>query len=956
MYQSWKEKISHLIKSRILYLYIVFILLGAGLIYRIFMLQIVNGEQYLENYQLKIIKERSVSSTRGKIYDRNGNILAYDEIAYNITFEDTFEDNKGKNQKLNDTLLKLIDLIEENDDQIISDFGIYVNEDNQYVFSVSDTKLARFLADIYGKKKITDLDYDERNSTPDDVINYLCGEKKYKIGDYMDPEDTNTFVPGLGMNKRDVLKLCILRYYLSLNSYKKYVATVVANDVSYETLAVVMENSSELPGVSVSSSTIRRYNEGVYFSQIIGYTGRISTEEYEELSQLDDNYTSNDNVGKTGIENSMESYLQGKKGSETIYVDVTGRILDTSDYIRPVSGSDVYLTIDKDLQIAVYHILEQKVAGILVSKIRNVKEYNHPEGASASSIIIPIDDVYNALFENNVIDTSRFSKDYASDIEKDVYQTYLANQSSTLDSIRVQLESGTTPYNKLSKENKAYQSFIISMLSSDNNGILIKEKIDKEDTVYKAWTNEETISISDYLHYCISQNWVDTSNLNIDEKYSDSDEIYSALIEYIISKLENNTEFSKKIYKYMILNNSISGKQICMILYNQDIINVDESKIKALKNNKISSYQFMVDCISDLSITPAQLALNPCSASCVITDVNSGNVLALVSYPSYDNNKLANSADSSYLYKLNNDASMPLWNYATQHKCAPGSTFKMVSSVAGMEEGVIDTKENILCTGYFDKLTGVTHKCWIAPGRHGNLNVTEGIANSCNCFFYEVGYRLATDEDGYNDTYGIERLYKYADLFGLSEKSGVEIAESEPHVSDAFPVPTAIGQGTAAYTTVGLSRYVTAVANSGTVYNLTLIDKVIDANGKCVLDNSATVRNTVDISSSEWNAIHNGMRKVVQSKNYFDIGVEVAGKTGTAQESASKPNHALFVGYAPFNSPEISIATRIMNGYSSDFAAQASKDVFMYYYNLAGEEELITGTADQPLSAGTAGD
>lgn len=216
---------------------------------------------------------------------------------------------------------------------------------------------------------------------------------------------------------------------------------------------------------------------------------------------------------------------------------------------------------------------------------------------------------------------------------------------------------------------------------------------------------------------------------------------------------------------------------------------------------------------------------------------------------------------------------------------------------------------------------------------------------------------MSQDEDGYNATIGIETLAKYVDLFGLNEVSGVEISEATPQVSDAFPVPSAIGQGTHAYTTVGLARYVTAVANEGTVFNLTLVDKVTDTNGNLQFDNTAEVRNVIELDDDIWEAIHEGMRMVVEKKPYFNVlAVDVAGKTGTAQETSSRADHALFVGFAPYQDPEIAIATRVLNGYTSDYAAQITKDIVMYYYGLAEEDEIITGTADQPLTATTTGD
>lgn len=955
MFNKWKESIITVISSRLFVLLIAFILLCSTLVYRLFDLQIVKGEDYLNNFQLKIVRERSLPSTRGNIYDCNGNLLAYNELAYNITLEDVYESGSDKNANINDTIYRLIKLIEQNGDEVISDFNIRVNEDGEYVFTVEGTKLQRFLADVYGKKYTSDLDYDEKTATPDDVIDYLCSRKKYGIGYYEEPGVSSSFVPGGGYTKEEIVQIITIRYALSLNSYQKYIVTTVASDVSEETLAVVIENSDVLPGVSVAQDTIRKYNDPVYFSQIIGYTGKISTDEYAVLSEENENYSLNDYVGKTGIEQSMESYLQGVKGSETIYVDNMGKIIETADYVEPIAGNDIYLTIDKDLQIAVYNILEQKIAGILVNKIRNTKV--SPEDEDSKDMYIPIDDVYFALFNNNVIDTSRFSQSYASETEKAVYEKFLTKKENVSAELYDELMVSATPYNKLSKEYQNYESYIVSMLMSDNHSVLIRDEIDTTDATYIAWTKDETISLKEYLNYAISMNWVDTTKLDLEVQYSDSDEIYAGLVDYIIESLQNNSEFNKKLYKYMIANNNISGKQICIILWDQDLINVEESQITGLKSGRISSYNFIIDCISNLEITPAQLALDPCSGSCVITDVNTGDVKALVSYPGYDNNRLANSADSEYLARLNSDLSRPLWNYATQNKSAPGSTLKMLVSVAGLEENVITLYEDIKCEGSFDKLTGTIHRCWIYPGAHGRLDLTEAIANSCNCFFYEVGYRMSQDVDGYNANVGIDTLSKYTDLFGLSEPSGVEISEASPQVSDAFPVPSAIGQGTHAYTTVGLARYVTAVANSGKVYNLTLIDKVTDTNGNLQFDNSAELRNEIELDDEVWDAIHAGMRQVVQKKAYFStVAVDVAGKTGTAQETSSRADHALFVGYAPYEDPEIAIAIRVLNGYTSDYAAQITKDVIMYYYGLAEEDEIITGTADQPLTATTTGD
>ena len=486
-------------------------------------------------------------------------------------------------------------------------------------------------------------------------------------------------------------------------------------------------------------------------------------------------------------------------------------------------------------------------------------------------------------------------------------------------------------------------SHIASFLYSD--GIIDFSKVDREDEMYIKWTKDETISLSEYLKYVIAMNWIDVSKLSLDNQYADSEEIFNHIVRYIKDKLQEDYDFQTRLYKYLLLDGYISGTQVCNILIEQNACNVDEEELQLWERGGESAYAFMINRISNLDITPAQLALDPCTGSMVVTNVNNGDVLALVTYPGYDNNLMANGVDAAYYAKLRSDNSNPLYNYATQQKTAPGSTFKMVSATAGLLEGVITTDSVIYCGGVFDKFNPGP-RCWIYPRGHGGLNVTGGIRNSCNVFFYEVGYRLGLVGGNYSPEIGLQKLATYADMYGLTEKSGIEIAENEPQVSDQDAVRSAIGQGSHSYTTVGLARYVTTVANSGTCYNLTLIDKTTDSNGNLLEEYNASVRNNVELPQSYWNAIHTGMRQVVQDKSYYaNLGVAVAGKTGTAQESASRPNHSLFVCYAPYEKPEIAIATRIAFGYTSSYAAQITKEALSYYFELRDTDDILSGTA-----------
>ena len=948
MLSDIKEWIKDAVFNRFTLLLIIYVVLIVVLVQRLFVMQIINGQDYLNNFKLTIKKETTLKSTRGNIYDRNGNLLAYNKLAYAVTIEDNFESGKKKNALINDSIFRAINIVESCGDTVSNDFNIIINEDGQYEFAVSGTRLTRFLADIYGHKLMDDLTTSERNSTPEDVVLYLADSKKYGIGHtVIDEKGDSSFVPLEGYTKEEVLKIMTVRYQLSTNSYQKYLSTVIADDVNENTVAAIKENSDILQGVGIEVNTLRMYNESQYFAHIIGYTGNASPDDLAELASSSHDYNGADMVGKSGIEKSMEEYLQGEKGKDVIYVDNMGKVIESISHVDPKAGNDVYLSIDTDLQKAVYNMLEQKLAGILVSKIINMKTYNN-DVVKSSLMMIPIDDVYYALINNNVIDTEHLSGDNASTYEKQVYEAFVNKQARVMASLRDELLTTKTVYKELPDEMKVYESYIVSRLMSQSTGVLVSDLIDRDDSTYINWTTNETISLNEYLHYCLANNWIDVTKFHLDSQYSDSEEVYRQLVDYIIDDLSNNSGFGKKIYKYMIADNEITGRQLCMILYEQKVVYGNASEKAMLESGAKTPYDFMINKIANLEITPAMLALDPCSGSCVVANTK-GELLALVTYPGYDNNRFANSIDADYYAKLLSDMASPLYNNATQQMTAPGSTFKPCSAACALEEGVVNVGETIKCEGVFEYFD-VEKQCWVYPGAHGPLDVAGAIGNSCNCFFYEVGFRLATNTHtaNYDEQRGLDRLQKYADLFGLTTKTGIEMEENTPKFSDELPVDSAIGQGSHNYTTVGLSRYVTTIATRGTCYKYTLLDKIVSQDGSVLVNGSPDIQNSVVFADSTWTQIYRGMREVVEkAKPFRGFPIKVAGKTGTAQTSKSRTNHAVFIGFAPYEDPEVTVATRIAYGYTSANAAALSRDVLSYYFKVENAEDLVNGVADE---------
>lgn len=912
-----KDFLKKFFSSRLFVLAAVFIVFFGIILARIFTLQVVNGKSYQENFSLKIQMKQPINAARGNIYDKNGKLLAYNELAYSISINDstTYSSTKEKNKAVNAELAEILTVLKNNGETLNNDFKIDRKKDGTYSFNVSGSSLNRFRADVFGKSSADDLEYDkdtgidEANATAEQIMEYLMGKDNFGISSKYDGDLA--------------YRIVVVRYAMLGNRFARYKEVKIATDVSDKTVAYVNEHMDTLSGISVNEDMIRKYNYSEYFSSIIGYTGPISESEYTALHKKNKDYTQNDTVGKAGLEQYYETYLRGKNGEQKFYIDNVGRISEIISSTDSVAGDDLYLSIDADLQKATYLALQNEIAAIVYSNIKSGE--------------IPINDVYTALIGNSVINTEHFSKAKASDTEKNVLSVFKSRQKTALGKIKQELTSSPEALNTMSDEVLDEFTYIISMLKDDQ--VLLKNEIDTSDSVYQKWKNQK-ISPKEYLSYCITQHWIDISQLNVDEKYADSTEVYDALCKYILKNIKTDTEFSKIIYQYMITRGEISPRQLCLILFDQGVLDYDDATVNKLKNGSLSPRDFLMKKIYNIEITPAQLALEPCTGSCVVTDEKTGEIRAMVSYPGYDSNKLANGVDSEYFASLQHDKSFPLLNYATQQMTAPGSTFKLCSATAGLAENVTNTSEQIRCTGIYNDISNKP-KCWIYPGSHGLDNISEAIRDSCNIFFYTVGNRLAQKKTGsYNDENGIALIQKYAHIYGLDEKTGLEIAESKSKVATEYPVMAAIGQSNNVYTTVALSRYVTAVA-SGKKYNYQLMNKIVDADGKTVKKYKADYEDISDtLTSSQWDAIHSGMREVVSTMDRFQgFDIPVAGKTGTAQQTGHA-NHGLFVGYAPYDDPEITIAVRIANAYSSHNAATAARNVISYYYKETSMKDI----------------
>ena len=335
------------------------------------------------------------------------------------------------------------------------------------------------------------------------------------------------------------------------------------------------------------------------------------------------------------------------------------------------------------------------------------------------------------------------------------------------------------------------------------------------------------------------------------------------------------------------------------------------------------------------------------SGAVVAVEIETGGVLAMASFPTYDPaqyNKQYNN--------LLNDSKNPLFNRALNGAYTPGSTFKPLTAIAALEEGIITPKTKMETKGvytYYAPSFKPTCLIWKSTGEtHGNINVSEAIGVSCNYFFYDMG-RLLT----------IEKLNEYAMYFGLGEKTGIELSESEgivagPKYREKFEmewypgdtIQAAIGQSDNMFTPAQLASYVSTVLNKGNRYALHLVKEIRRYDtGEIIYRNEPKLLSQHEISDETLAAVKDGMRRVVEdgtAKAVFEnFPIMVGGKTGTAEVGRGSDT-VLFVGFAPYENPRIAIAVVLEHGATSSYAAAVAKDMMEYYLGVSNVEDKIT--------------
>ena len=431
-----------------------------------------------------------------------------------------------------------------------------------------------------------------------------------------------------------------------------------------------------------------------------------------------------------------------------------------------------------------------------------------------------------------------------------------------------------------------------------------------------------------------------------EDTYDQNDIIGKSGIEYVFEEFLKGKNGVKQID--MDVEGTITNEYIAKeAVAGNDVILTIDSKLQAtaeqaLKNNieRIANGAFGKASPADAGVA-------------VVLNVKTGEVLAMASNPDYDPSAFVNGIDeNTWNYYINGDTK-PLENKAISAMYSPGSTYKMVTALAGLETGAITTTDKIRDIGIYRKYNS-SWKCWKISG-HGYLDVSNAIERSCNYFFYELGDRV-----------GIDTLAKYSYYLGLGHKTGIElkgeipgvlasneIAKQENRVwNPGETISAAIGQSYNTFTPIQMAKYVAMVANRGKKLDVTIVKSIIRPDGSEIPRNEyeskvseklgLTPDNTEEMGFNEANiqAILEGMRGVTSESGgtaystFRDFGIEVGGKTGSAQTGVEGKTNAWFVGFAPFDNPEIAIVVFVRNGGSGGYTAEVARDIIAQYFGM----------------------
>lgn len=461
----------------------------------------------------------------------------------------------------------------------------------------------------------------------------------------------------------------------------------------------------------------------------------------------------------------------------------------------------------------------------------------------------------------------------------------------------------------------------------------------------------------------------DEYNANKDT-YNIDDIIGKTGIEYVFEKYLKGTDGEKQVE--MSVDGTITGETVAKnAIAGSDVVLTIDSNLQKVTQDALEN------CINKIRSGGFAQTYDAQGGAAVVMNVNTGEVLATASYPTFEPQWFVGGISQENWAYLRDDSRHPQLNKTIQSTYEPGSTFKMVTAIAGLETGAITTKERINDTGVYRKYN-MEWKCWYYTSYHrghGYQNVTQALQHSCNYFFYETGDRM-----------GIDNLSKYALHFGLGKKTGIElpnekegaVASKETYaklrnggrIGPGDVLNASIGQGDNNFTPMQIAKYISSIANGGTVVKPTIVKSILNSDGAEVAKDEiiqytneklgySDTDDGITISQESVNVAKEGMRMAASEAggtayNIFKgFNQEVAGKTGSAEAGKDKNGNDLvnawFVCFAPYEKTEVAVVVMIENGGHGNYAAEVARDVLTQYFGMNESTEINESMTATPF-------
>ena len=919
-----------LCKNRIFVMLCGIIVLFAIIVLRLFSLQIIHGEEYEASITASVSKELPVPASRGGIYDRYGRPLAINTVAYSVQVDGsvTLELSDEERQTLSTALM---DWLWENGHKQVNSLPITLSSPYKFTYEGTEEEIEklenRWKASIGLEKKQYKL-------TAEECLAYLYEE--YDVPESYNDQQKRIY---LSLAMSDDRNLMALTLALKLDEYGE----TITDELPLDTEAPY---SFQFNG---NANREKSWKESMLMEEEQLKYGSLQTLDYlRDFFGLPEGLP-NDLVRDTlGIRYSLYLKRYQQFQSVTIATDVSDKTLA---YVEENQDTFPNVIIDT---VSLREYPQGEYFAHIIGYIRQMTESDYALYKDE------VDAEGNPLYsQTDVVGQDGMEKLYEKELNgvDGKVQIEVDNQGrrmSVLDStepvagkdlfLTLDSELQKVAYDTL--ESELRKAVLTKLTGGGKNAVSTNE-------LFTSMINVNHISAQKMLQAedGVQKEVYNKLKQTIPTFKPDQDDAVTVAKEFLIEGLEKGT---------------ISTKELILMMIEQEHLPVTDAE-KADIENGASPTNLIIKKLSSGEMSPADTGLDPCTGSVFVTQVVTGEVLASVTYPSYDNNELVNTFNNSYYNDLLEDGNTPLVNRPLKQKKASGSTFKMITALAGLETGTITPETFITDKGIF-KDTGVPYaRCWIysnTGGTHGPVNVTHALEVSCNYFFYELAYRMGNVDNG-NSNQSITTLNEYMAAFGLNSYTGLELDEYGPTMAspsnkekavktfnpdattsqtrwtDGDTIRTAIGQSINSYTPAQITKYISTLANGGTLYKLHMVDHIQNPDGSLHSEAEEVVENVITFKEENLQAVYEGMYLVTNGTRgtlrtaFNDLPVKVAAKTGTAEEDKNRSSHTWFVCFAPYDDPQIAITVMIPFGEGSGTPApEVAKAIIREYLGL----------------------